>query len=97
MLLFGFMAIGFFPGAAGVIPLVDMFRNGKILAGLLVTACLGLLGLCIFLGIALIKQVNDQFRSGGHSMERAGAEAGRSVTSNEAVRRQAKDAVLNAV
>lgn len=92
------MTIGFFSmGAAGVITLIDMFRNGKILAGMLVTLCLGILALCIFLGIGLVKQVNDQFRSGGHSMERAGAEAGRSVSSNEAVRRQAKEAVLSAV
>lgn len=98
MLFYIFLAVGIFNGGGGgVLAMLEMFSHGKIVAGLLSAVCTLGLGLCLFLGIGLIKQVNDHFRSGGHSMQRAGAEAGRSVAQNETVRRSAKETVVNSM
>lgn len=98
ILFYGFLAVGLFNGGGGgVLGMLEMFSHGKIVAGLLAAICVAVLGICLLMGVTLVKRVNDHFRSAGHSVERAGAEAGRTVAQNEAVRRSAKDTVFNAV
>lgn len=98
LLFYGFLAIGLFSGGGGgLLGMLEMFAHGKLLAGILSAICTAGMSLCLLMGIGLIKQVNDHFRSGGHSVERAGAEAGRNVATNDTVRRTAKETVLGSV
>lgn len=98
MLIYAFLAVGLFNGGGGgILGMLAMLANGRIVAALLSALCTAAMALCLFMSLVLVKQVNDHFRSSGHSMERAGAEAGRNIAQNDTVRRSAKDAVLNAV
>lgn len=98
ILFYGFLVTGIFSsGGGGIIGMLDMFSHGKMVAGILSAVCTAAIGMCLFMGIYLIKSVVSHFRSGGHSVERAGAEAGKSIGQNETVRRTAKETVLNSV
>lgn len=98
VLFYAFLAVGLFNGGGGgVLGMLEMLSHGKILATILSAICTAAMVGCLILALALVKRVNDHFRHGGHSMERAGAEAGRGIAHNETVRRSAKDAVLTNV
>jgi hypothetical protein len=98
MLFYVFLALGLFNGGGGgILGMLDMLSNGKIVATIMAGICTAAMALCLLLSIGQVKGVNDHFRSGGHSVERAGAEAGRGLATNDTVRRSAKDVVLNAV
>lgn len=98
MLIYAFLAVGLFNGGGGgILGMLAMLANRKIIAAILSALCTAAMAFCLFMSAVLIKQVNDHFRSSGHSVERAGAEAGRNIAQNDTVRRSTKDAVLNAV
>lgn len=98
ILFYGFLAVGLFSGGGGgILGMLEMFSHGKIIAGVLSAICAATMGVCLLLGVGLVKQVNDHFRSSGHSVERAGAEAGRNVANNDSVKRGARDAIFGQV
>jgi hypothetical protein len=95
LIFYLFLAVGLFSGGGGgVLGMLEMFAHGKLFAGIFSAICTATLALCLVLGVALVKEVNGHFRSGGHSVGRAGAEAGRTFAANDTVRQSAKDAVL---
>lgn len=98
MLLYVFLAVGLFSGGGGgVLGMLTMLSNGKIIATILSALCTASMLLCLVMGLAQVKNVNEHFRSGGHTMGRAGAEAGRGIAANQTVRQTAKGVILNSV
>jgi len=96
--LWGFLAIGMFNGGGGgLIGMIEMMGHGAWLAGIACLCCTVFLVGSMIWGLALLKNVISNFRGAGHSLQRAGAEAGRTAARNQTVRTTAREAVLNAV
>lgn len=98
LLFYVFLGVGFFVGGGGgLLAMLSMFGEGKIVAGIVSAVCAAAMGLCAVLGVVQIKNVGRAFRQGGHSVERAGVEAGGAAAQNKSVQSAAKSAVIHSM
>lgn len=94
------MAVGLFDGASGgLIGTIALLGSGglNIFIGVIAAISTAMTSFCLFMGVYLIQAVARFFRSGGHSVESAGAQVGQNIANNQTFRRTAKDTVMNAV